>query len=98
MHGVAKASGVRCCVRRGLGARLRGTVGIAFVRNFRVRSVIGGARHDCFSHCNAGADVVQARMWCVVILGEARPDYFSQCNAGVNVVEARMWVEIPIEK
>ena len=48
---------------------------------------LGEARHDCFSQCNAGADVVQARMWCVVALGEARRDCFSQCNAGAQAIE-----------
>ena len=27
---------------------------------------LGEARRDYFSRCNAGADVVQAHMWCVV--------------------------------
>ena len=26
---------------------------------------MGEARRDCFSQCNAGADVVEAHMWCV---------------------------------
>ena len=50
--------------------------GHSISRIFCVRSYIGGARHDCFSECNAGADVVQAHMWCVVTLGKARHDYF----------------------
>ena len=58
----------------------------------------GEARQDCLSQCNAGADVVQARMWCVVPLGEARHDCFSQCNAGADVAQGHMWVEAPIEK
>ena len=48
--------------------------------------VVGAARRDCFSQCNAGADLVQALMWCIVISGEAGHDYFSQCNAGANVL------------
>ena len=52
---------------------------------------LGKARRDCFSQCNAGANVVQVHMWCVVTLGEARRDCFSQCNAGADVVQVHMW-------
>ena len=48
---------------------------------------LGEASHDCFSQCNASADVAQARMWCVVTFGEARHDFFSYCNAGADVAQ-----------
>ena len=57
---------------------------------------LGKARRDCFSQCNAGADVVQVHMWCVVTLGEARRDCFSQCNAGADVVQVHMWCVVTL--
>ena len=71
MHRVAKASGLRRCVRRGCGAAQ------LFLENFSRVVTLGEASHGGFSQCNAGADVVQAHMWCVVALGEAKRDYFS---------------------
>ena len=81
-------------LRRGCGAGLRGTVGLAFLRNFCVRSYIGGSK----AQRNAGADVVQAHIWCIVTLKEARQDCSPQCNAGADVVQGHMWVEVPIGK
>ena len=33
-----------------------------------MRTLLGEARRECFLQCNAGADVVQAHMWCVITL------------------------------
>ena len=44
-------------------------------------------RHDRFSQGNAGADVAEAHMWCIVTLGEAPRDCFPQCNAGEEAIE-----------
>ena len=55
-----------------------------------MRSFIGQNKRDCFSQCNAGADVVQAHMWCVSTLGEARHDCFSQCNAAAGMAQGHM--------
>ena len=47
MHGVAKSSGVRRCVRRGAGAvsaRDPSNSGHGFSLNFCVRSYIGGSK------------------------------------------------------
>ena len=57
MRGVAKASGVRRCVRRALGAGAAGRAQF-FFEFFACVVPLGEARHDCFSQCNAGADVV----------------------------------------
>ena len=43
---------------------------------------MGEARHDCFSQFDAGVDMAQVHMWCIVTMGEARHDCISQCNAG----------------
>ena len=60
MHGVAKPSGVRRCVRRGTargaGAALRGRLGIAFrlfLEIFACVVTLWEARRDCLSQCNA---------------------------------------------
>ena len=46
---------------RGSGKALRGTLGIEFFLEFFACVVaLGEARHDCFSQCNASADVAQA--------------------------------------
>ena len=80
---------LRCGLGPGL-ARDRSNSGHSFSMFVSVVT-LGEARHDCFSQCNAGADVVQAHMWCVVTLGEARHDCFSNGNAGADVVQAHMW-------
>ena len=74
MHGVAKTSGLRRCVRRGLGAiaTQRCVAGWAwlFLEMFVCVVELKEGRHDGILQCNAGADVVQAHMWCVVAWGE----------------------------
>ena len=54
VDGVAKASGVRRYARRGFGVLFWAQ----FFEIFVCVVPLGEARQDCFSQCNAGADVV----------------------------------------
>ena len=63
MHGVAKGSGVRRCVRRAGAAP---SCAALFLQIFVCVDTLGEAGskawHDCVAQGNAGADVVQAHI------------------------------------
>ena len=79
-------------MRRGFGAGAAPSCVALFLEIFACVDTLGEAGskawHDCFAQCNAGADVVQAHIWCVVTVGEARQDCLSHCNAGANAAQA----------
>ena len=56
---MAKASGVRRCVRRGHRRAATNSGHRFFFEIFVCVVILGEARHDCFSQYNADADVIK---------------------------------------